>query len=190
MCHSSMSSTERPASAAPAAMFSRAIASRSSVRQFDRTTPSATRPAMRCVFGPSAAIHTGTGAGSGSQCRPNSAPCHSAVSPGGRALHRDGVLLDLVDARGRIPMLRSALSPDARPRRKRPSAICCTEADAEAATAAWRVIGFDTVIARSGRVVSSATNVINEKHSAHSDCESPVVSMSKPEASASRSQRR
>ena len=81
-------------------------------------------------------------------------------------------------------MLRSALSPDAIPKRNRPCEICCTDAQADAATAGWRVHGFDTVIAKSGRVVCTAANVISVKHSAHSDCESPHVSMSNPAPSA------
>ena len=77
-------------------------------------------------------------------------------------------------------MLRRALSPDEIPKWNRPPEICCTDAAADAATAGWRVIGLDTVMASSGRVVRVAAKVIMEKHSAHSDCESPQVSMSKP----------
>ena len=45
-------------------------------------------------------------------------------------------------------------------------------------------------MARSGRVVRVAAKVIIEKHSAHRDCESPQVSMSKPWPSAVLSHRR
>src|SRR5262245_31444739 len=81
-------------------------------------------------------------------------------------------------------MLRRALSPDARPKANRPPEICCTLAQDDAHTAGWRVIGFETVIASFGAVVSVAANVISEKQSAHSDCESPQVIMSKPQPSA------
>src|SRR5437588_6756804 len=87
-------------------------------------------------------------------------------------------------------MLRRALSPEEMPNRKRPPEICCTDAAADAVTAGWRVLGLDTVMARSGVVVRVAANVIIEKHSAQSDWESPHVSMSKPLSSATRSQRR
>jgi hypothetical protein len=56
--------------------------------------------------------------------------------------------------------------------------------------AGWRVMGLDTVIANCGVVVCTAANVIIEKHSAHNDCESPHVSMSKPIPSAVSSHRR
>ena len=51
-------------------------------------------------------------------------------------------------------------------------------------------MGLDTVMARLGRSDTVAAKVIMEKHSAHSDCESPQVSMSKPMLSAVVSQRR
>ena len=109
--------------------------------------------------------------------------------PHGRSLDRDGVVLDLGDPRAGCRCCAARCRPS-EPEPEAPSRNCCTDADADAATAAWRVIGFDTVIARSGRVVNVAAKVISEKHSAHNDCESPVVSMSKPAASASRNQRR
>ena len=48
----------------------------------------------------------------------------------------------------------------------------------DATTAGWRVMGLETVIASRGVLVRSAANVMVTNGSAHSDCESPVVSRS------------
>ena len=85
-------------------------------------------------------------------------------------------------------MLRRALSPELSPWTKRPPATCCMASSADAVTAGWRVIGFDTVIPSRGAVVWAAAYIIVTSGSAHSDCESPVVSRSNPDPSARRSQ--
>lgn len=103
-------------------------------------TPSATRPAMRRVFGPWAATHTGTRAACLSTAGRAASTARRSPAFSPRIVRIDSSSSATVA--GRLPMKRTAVSPTPMPSTERPGASRSTVAIEPAITAGWRMTGF------------------------------------------------
>ena len=121
-------------------------------------TPSATRPAIRSVRNPPAAIQTGTGRAKGS--RAGSGAPTSTGSPWSSERMITVAASSSATLAGRSPASRTAVSPAPRPSSSRPSASSSTVAIDEAVTVGWRITGLVISTPMPMRLVARAANAI------------------------------